>query len=223
MATLNGFDTETGERVFVMGGENAGFYEDLYATKAWKRFESEFGFEQNKTRLVEIMSQLHGHAEYLVVSQFVDAINAGMDAGEFNRKVVEQAAPVETLVQDEPVDRNGRPLTESQKRWAEYTRFANERSSKECHERARTDAGFASFVRKNREREMAQPIGDAVVDLNAPVAQSAKASDEIKAFADAYRRMPTAEVRRLSRADSNPVGFAEFNKQVDAAINAGLI
>lgn len=222
MGVMSGFSTETGERVFVLGGDNAGFYEDVYSTAAWKRFESEFGFAENKGRLGEIVNQLHGGSEHITVSQFVDALNAGMDAGEFNRKAAEQAEPEAPAQVDVPKDKNGRQLSASQIAWGEMARWSQTASSEQIKERRKTDPAFANFYRKNLEREIAG-VGDAAVDLNAPVSLATKVSDDLKAFTEQYRRTPVAEVRRLSRADSNPNGYVAYNSQISAATAAGLI
>lgn len=121
-------------------------------------------------------------------------------------------------------DRNGRPLTEAQIRWSEYTKFAHEHSSRECDERAKNDAGFASFRRTNLRREMTEGgIGDSVQNLNAHPEMPKTPSAELVAWVAQYHRTPNEEVRKLKRADFNPTGFEAYNRNLQEAIDAGLI
>jgi hypothetical protein len=121
------------------------------------------------------------------------------------------------------VDSRGHLLGASQKAWSEYRQFAESHSSQDCRERAKVDAGFASFVRKNFEREMNQGVGDAVENLNARSQEPTTASLELRAWVAEYNRTSAEQVRKLRRADFNPLGYTQYNKNLDAAIAAGLI
>ena len=59
-----------------------------------------------------------------------------------------------------PLTSAGVPMTEAQQRWSEYRVFSETHSMREIRERQRIDSGFASFVKKNREREW-EKAGDA--------------------------------------------------------------
>jgi hypothetical protein len=71
-------------------------------------------------------------------------------------------APTPPVVQ---VTRAGVSMTEAQIKWSEYRTFSETHSMDEVRRRVRTDAGFASFVRKNYEREFEQ-AGDAATILD---------------------------------------------------------
>ena len=142
--------------------------------------------------------------------------------GNLELRPVEEPAPEP---EDDPRDKNGKPLTEVQLRWAEYTRFANENSVQDCRKRAGNDAGFAAYMHTNLVREMNQPVGDDVRDINPHLQQPARTippTDEIREFAIAYRKMSAREVRLKRQPGTNP-SFSEFNKQVSLAEAAGLI
>jgi hypothetical protein len=103
-----------------------------------------------------------------------------------------ESTPEETPVE---VDRNGKRLGASQLAWKEYRDFAESHSSKECKARARVDAGFASFVRINLEREMSGPIGGAGTILNSRTETKA-APPELIAWVNEYRTTPMTTVRQ---------------------------
>jgi len=122
-----------------------------------------------------------------------------------------------------PTDRNGNPLSASQLAWKEYREFSEAHSMQECRNRARIDSGFASFMRKNLEREAAGGVGDAVENLNQRQQVSAPPAEELVAFAAEYYKTPTEKLRQLKRADSNPFGYQDWNRKFEACIAAGLI
>lgn len=220
MAIMNGFDMDTGERVFVPGGENGGFLDDAKATPAWQRFETDFEQSaENKTRLQEIVKQLYGSVEFLTVPQFIDALEAGMNAGEFTRAVVEEPV-VEPPV---PTDRNGRPLSASQLSWQQHHEWAQSHSSEECSQRAQNDPSFRKFRESSLRLEMNGGVGDAVVNLNSRPEEPKKPSAELVLWAETYRRTSAAEAKRLSRFDTNPNGAAAYNRNFEASIAAGLV
>jgi hypothetical protein len=196
------------------------FYEDLYATKTWERFARDFGnTPENRQSIEKVLDTLYADDEVTVL-RFEDALTTGMDSGAIVRR---PAAPAEPEM---PRTKNGVPLTEPQKRWAAYTKFANEHSSSECRELARADAGFKSFMQKNLEREMNESgVGDAVVPLNqssSPTKAGLK-DERLVAFANAFRNMSSAEVRSRKSVASNPFGAAQFMKDINDCIGLGLI
>jgi len=85
-----------------------------------------------------------------------------IDSGELQPRDLTPAAPLEEP-EERPTDKNGRPLTDGQIAWSEMRRFAETASMVEISKRKSTDPAFATFVRKNWERQLAQPVGDAVV------------------------------------------------------------
>ncbi len=119
-----------------------------------------------------------------------------------------------------------KPLTASQQAWSEYRIFSETHTSSECKARARVDAGYASFMRKNYEREMGETqVGDAVVAIGTQAVRQDKTrvTKDLREFAENYRRASTSEVRRLSSPAMNPNGYKEYQENLNAAINAGLI
>jgi hypothetical protein len=115
-------------------------------------------------------------------------------------------------------------LTEPQKRWSEYRQFSERSTSAQCTARAKVDSGYASFMQKNYERELATPVGDAVTPAGTqPTRRTKKVSEEVRHFAELYRTTPTEEIRKQRNALTNPLGWQEFRELEDAAIAANLI
>jgi hypothetical protein len=130
---------------------------------------------------------------------------------------------VEEVVEAEvPRDKNGNPLSESQSRWSEYRTFSESHSMAECKQRAKTDAGYGSFFRKQYERETGE-VGDRVENLNQREQVSAPPAEALVAWAAEYHRTPTEKLRQLKRFDTNPYGAAEWNRKFEACVSAGLI
>lgn len=106
MAIMSGFDTETMERVFDPNDKESqvAFWEDVRNTSTWQRFKSEFGFTaENQARLDDVLTKLHGDAEFFTLSAFIGAVNVAMNAGEVVRKPVAPVVEQATI----PVDKNG--------------------------------------------------------------------------------------------------------------------
>lgn len=211
MSVINGLDVATRERVFDPDDKasQAAFWAEVHATPTWKRFMAEFGnSDENNETFIGVLNKLHGDGgEFYSVSQCADALEVAMNSGALLRKPVAPAA-VATPPAEVPRDRNGRPLTKSQILWAEHTRFANEHSAKDCHDRARVDAGFASFVRTNLEREIAQPIDGAIVPEGERTGNVPRVSpgerERLVRFAQDFNALPVAEARKKLLRAYNP-------------------
>jgi hypothetical protein len=147
-------------------------------------------------------------------------LNAGQYEFEIRPAELEPAPEPEV-----PRDKNGRPLSEAQIRWSEYRQFTETHSSQDCKNRAKADVGFASFLRTNLRREMTEGgVGDAVENLNArPEEPKEKATPELLSWVAEYNRSSAEHVRKQKRADFNPLGYGKYNKNLEAAIAAGLI
>jgi hypothetical protein len=118
-----------------------------------------------------------------------------------------------------------KPLTASQQAWSEYRIFSETHTSAQCKARAGVDSGYASFRRKQYEREMGETqVGDAVVAIGTQAVRQDKTrvTQELREFAQAYRLAPTSEVKRLMSAATNP-SFADYRAKLDAAIACGLL
>jgi len=130
---------------------------------------------------------------------------------------------VEPVVGPEvPTDRHGRPLTPAQIAWSEYRTFSESNSMEVCRQRAKTDAGYGSFFRKQYERQTGE-VGDRVENLNQRQQVSAPPAEELVAFASEYHKTSTEKLRQLKRFDTNPLGAARWNQMFEACISAGLI
>lgn len=225
MGIVNGFDAETGERVFIKGNSEAckAFWEDVFASEVGQRFSAKFKRRANIEIIEEALGRLYPAAEHTTTGMMIDTLRTLMLSASDRLVPLEPQTPEtpeEPAAAPVPVDKNGRALSESQIRWSEYRQFAEAHSSKECRERARSDAGFASFVRKNLEREMAEAGG---MGETASAPTTAEATPELRQFAADYQGLQSSEVRRLLRSDCNPLGCQQFRKDRDAAIAAGLL
>lgn len=214
-------DIDSGETVLTDDPTQAAeFWKDVHQSESWQRYLDEFGnTSENNDIVIGIVEKLYGDYEFTTTGFFIDALDVAMNAGEL------QSLPQEDPEQESiPTDKNGRKLSPQQIRWSEYTKFANEHSSQECKARSREDSGFASFIRTNLRREMnEQGVGDAATNLNDRPQSNDRVIPELARWVEEYRLMPIAEVRRRSRADTNPSGYEHFNKMMDLACKGGLI
>jgi len=222
MALLNGFDSESGERCFVFGAsqkdQTRAFFEDVYARPEGKRYLREFSSEGNKLAAVDEVYDRYRERGFVTVSAFCDVLsdlmNAGMDFQPTAKPAVETPAPVEKV----PMDRNGKPLGAPQLRWREFAQWSETASSAQIKERAKADASFRAFLQSSLRLEMNEGIVPSETDGARP-----EVTPELREFAADYQRLPSPEVRRLLRADANPLGYQQFRRDRDAAIAAGLL
>lgn len=119
-----------------------------------------------------------------------------------------------------------KPLSSSQLAWSEYLIFSESHSVTECRARARVDEAYRSFMQTNLLREMNEtPVGDSVVAIGTQAVRQDKTrvTKDLREFAENYRRAAASEVRKLSSPAMNPNGYKEYQENLNAAINAGLI
>jgi hypothetical protein len=120
-----------------------------------------------------------------------------------------------------------KPLSSSQLAWQEYRIFTDSNPVAACKARARTDEGYRKFLNTNLVREMNDtPVPDAVVAIGTQAVRqdkSVRINDDLRAFADAYRRTSTAEVKRMSTPATNPLGHKQYTDLLDACIASGLL
>jgi hypothetical protein len=200
----------------------------LYVSKEWADFREKFDInaEGNQTLLGWLIDKLDPHPELADLQRLLRTVLAagGVVRVQGTQYEFELVPVVEPVIEPEvPRDRNGNPLNASQLAWKSYREFAESHSMQECRNRARTDAGFASFMRKNLEREASGGVGDAVENLNQRQQVSTPPAEELVAFAAEYYRTPTEKLRQLKRADSNPFGYQDWNNKFEACVAAGLI
>jgi hypothetical protein len=199
----------------------------LKETPEWVEFESIYAVNDPRNQALLDMLAADKLGSDPNVSDYQRLIRAVIQAGGVVRVGAEQYEFVElptvaSVVQPEVSrDRNGNVLTVAQQAWSEYRTYSESHSMQEIRNRARVDSNFASFVQKQYERETSE-VADAVTNLNAKAPRSNEVPDNIREFATKYRVMPTSEIRRLSRYDSNPEA-RNFNFLRDEAIRLGLI
>jgi hypothetical protein len=231
MQISNGVCIETRERVWVDGDPELAreFFNEVKESQAGKRYFSEFASSTNHERVIEAVWKLYPDTEYVSVSAFVDAIGTLLAAGELTpTHEPEASVPVAPSV-PVPVDRNGRPLTQSQIDWKEMTEFATEKSMREINERKRIDPKFLAFIQTNLRRDMAQEIdGDARsmnphLEQNATPTPSAMKNDKLVAFANHWRSMTADAVRKAKRFDINPLTAQSFIDDEAQAIKLRLL
>lgn len=201
----------------------------LYVSDEWAAFTEKFDMnaEGNQTLLGCILDErLNPDSELTEYKSLLKTIIAagGVVRVRGQQCEFELVPVVEPVVEPEvPRDKNGNVLSASQLAWKSYREFAESHSMQECRNRARTDAGFASFMRKNLEREASGGVGDAVENLNSRVQTNAPVAEALVAWAAEYHKTPTEKLRQLKRFDTNPLGAAQWNQMFEACVSAGLI
>jgi hypothetical protein len=197
------------------------FFDAVYETPEGEEFRK-YRNDRSIARVVEIVERWYPEhpGREITVPMFVAVLKSLLDTKDPAVVPPEIVEPEPEL----PRDNNGKSLTDAQIKWAEYTRFSNESSMSEVNARKQNDAGFASFVRTNMERQIAQPIDGAAVNLLQRERQEHKpANQELQDFVLAYNTMSVEQVRKLGRADTNPLGFQKFHTLFELAVQTGLI
>ena len=203
----------------------------LYVSKEWTDFTAKFDMndEGNQTLFgLLIDEKLDSHPELTDYQRLLRTVLAagGVIRVQGTQHEFQLVPVVEPVVEPEVLrDKNGNALSPSQIAWSEYRTFSESHSSADCKARARTDAGYGSFYRKNLERE-AQ--GTESTQFRLAGQQPSKpdvtgVSQELLNFADGFRRTSMDEVRRRKSPTLNPLGWEKYQKDLDAAIAAGLI
>ena len=218
-----------GEPVFEELFTQEEILEQLYASQEWDDFKARFDMSldvNNELGNLVLEEKLGPNPKLPDYKNIFKAIIAagGVVTVRGQRCEFETVPEPEQIVEPEvPTDRNGNPLSASQLVWKSYREFAESHSMQECRQRARIDAGFASFIRKNLEREASGGVGDAVENLNSRVQTNAPAAEALVAWAAEYHKTPTEKLRQLKRFDTNPLGAAQWNQMFEACVNAELI
>jgi hypothetical protein len=243
MAIRGGFDTISGERIWDDNDPaiQEAFWEDVRNTAPWKRYRREciVSAPENSQLIYKVLAELQSDEAFVTTGMYADALETALNYGDsekwgkFTRKPVEPTPVAEPI----PLRNDGNQMTQSQQRWSEYRIFSESHSMKEVRERMRVDSGYASFVMKNREREF-QSVGDSLVPQNphlAPAEDISQASvkalaakagllvPQLLEWAKTYNSTSANQVRSLRSAASNPIGYEQYEKSIQAAIAAGLI
>jgi hypothetical protein len=200
----------------------------LKESPEWANFTARFDMSNdgNKTLLDWVFGEKLGPDPQLEeYKRILKAVTAAGGIVNIKNKTYEfetVSEPEQVVEPEVPTDRNGRPLTPAQIAWSEYRTFSESHSMAECKQRAKTDAGYGSFFRKQYERETGE-VGDAVDNLNQRQPVSTAPAEELVAFAAEYYKTPTEKLRQLKRADTNPFGYQDWNRKFEACVAAGLI
>jgi hypothetical protein len=205
--------------------------EQLHESQGWSHFQTIFDMskERNNTLLGWIIDERlntdSGLADYLNLLKTIISAG-GVVRVKGQQYEFETVSVVEPVVEPEvPRDRNGNPLSASQIAWGEMTRWSQTASSKQIADRRRVDPAFESFYKTNLRRE-AQ--GTESTQFRLAGQQPSKpdvsgVSPELIAFADEFRRTSMDEVRRRKSQTLNPLSWEKYQKDLDAALAAGLI
>jgi hypothetical protein len=226
----NGVDTVTRELVWVdddLAAQEA-FWEEVRSTDVARQFLRDYGAtSSNNQRIGEIVEKLNPDVEHFTTGMYVDALKVAMNAGELDRKPVEEEPAVEAPV-EVPRDRNGRPLSTAQIAWGEMTRWAEAASSRDIAERRRSDPAFAKFYLACLKQEMNVEIDGDVRPFNPHMkqkqpSQAAMHDQKLIEFASRWRSLSAEEIRKSRRFDTSPLTAQTFLDQESACIKAGLI
>ncbi len=202
-----------GNRILVEGVNDNEFWSDVRAAK--RGFAKHLDNANNRTAALEEYGRRFGQGAEIVFSRLIDVLSDLMLTFDPRFDVPQDEEPEE------------RQLTGPQKAWSEYRQWSEEHSSSECRARARVDAGYATFVRKNLEREFVAEVGDAVTNLNVRQAPAKRiVPTDVQKFAEDYRTMSSETVKKLLSPGLNPLGpaaAAEANRLFEKACSLGLI
>jgi hypothetical protein len=230
--TINGFDVDSGERVFDSspGKEesNEAFRSDLFETPEWVELRSKFDLESGMEIVNAVIDSV---PEPKILSRVQSIIRRVALAGGLTRfgnltpKTVTEPEP-EVAPERVPVDRNGRPLGASQIAWGAMARWSQQASSQDIKERRRTDPAFASFYRLNIEREARQTESTQFAVAGQPTGQS-RASERLQRFVKLYRELPTDHLKPrggyIVLSDEFRLTKSQFDNFVSEATNAGIL
>jgi len=174
-------------------------------------------------RLVRAVVQAGGVVTLRTIKNSTGEVLLAAGQYEFVERPVEEAEPeVETV----PVDRNGRPLSQSQIAWGEMARWSQQASSQDIRERRRTDPAFASFYRLNIERESRETESTQFAVAGLPTGQST-ASEKLQRFAKLYQELPTDRLKPrggyITLSEEFKLTKPQFDNFVSQAANAGLL
>jgi len=212
--------------------DSSAFFSELAETPEWKVLSEKFDLT-DETNLAVVASVVAGIPGKTLISVAQAALRKIALAGGVTKfgamipRPIEQPAPV-VEEPEVPRDKNGQPLSSAQLAWGEMTRWSLTASSREIAERRRCDPAYASFYRKNLERETNVPVGDAVTDLNAPGRRNeGSVSDLVRRFAKLHRELPADRLKArggfITLGEDMRFTKIQFDDLVARATAAGLL
>ena len=209
--------------------EIVGAFKEIFQTEIGRTYKEDYYTEERGDEDCEKIlrgAELLTGGPNITVVAMTRALQFLMDSGELQPiELVTTPELVEPEPDTRPRTKDGKLMTPAQIAWSEYRTFAESHSSEECRRRAREDAGFGNFMRKNLEREMAVEIDDAVVpvgDRGARVAPTA----ELAEFARKYNSEPVANFKPKGgfvRLAGEQIPYGKFLDLVDKASAIRLI
>lgn len=226
-AAINGFDVDSGERVFdpSPGKEeaNEAFRSDLFETPEWVELRSKFDLESGMDVVNAVIDTVPAPKILSRVQSIIRKVVLAGGLTRYGSLTPRTVAEPEREYEPER-DSRGHVLGEPQKKWREYRQFSETHSSDECRNRARVDSDYASFRRLNFEREAAEtPRTKFPLAGQSPVKEKPAVTPELIAWAQEYRKTPVEKVRQLRSPAFNALGYEAYMKTQDTALAAGLI
>jgi len=227
---LNDIDPRSGELVWKNGEANEAFLEALTSSQAWNELSERFDLsEENNLRILNDF--LLSIPAPLILSKAESGLRkllyAGGQTSRFGNLTPKTAdEPSTTPIMDEPArDNRGHLLGDSQRKWQEYREYSESHPSRDCKNRARVDAGYASFVRTNLEREAqnTESTQFKIAGQQPGKPNVTGVTPELLAWANEYKRTSTDQVRKFRNPSVNPLGCAAYEANLNAAIAANLI
>jgi hypothetical protein len=227
---LSDIDPRSGELVWKSGEANEIFKEHLTASQAWDELSERFDLSE-ENNLAVVNDFLLSIPEPLILSKAESGLRKLLYAGgvcKFGALTPKPAEPstAQAQITDEPArDSRGHLLGDSQIKWQEYRKYSESHSSQDCKNRARVDSGYASFVKKNLEREAQETPSTQFTIAGQPPSKPnvTGVTTELIAWANEYKRTSTDQVRKFRNPSINPLGCAAYEANLNAAIVANLI
>jgi hypothetical protein len=175
-------------------------------------------------RIQQVHKKWYGECTEITLDSFTSVVASLLTTRDPEIVPPEVVEP-EEVEPDVPRDRNGKILSPSQLAWKEHGEYANSHSAKDCRARAQTDASFRRFMQSSYLSEMNSKPVDAGIILNAHSASPSptEAPLRLREFAARYLQTSADEVRKLLSPVMNPATYAEYKRDLDAAIAAGLV
>jgi hypothetical protein len=225
---LEDIDPRTSELVWREGKANECFKDHLTASQAWYELSERFDLSE-ESNLAVVNAFLLSIPAPLILSKAESGLRKLLYAGgvcKFGVLTPKLADEPTTHITDEPArDSRGHLLGDSQRKWQEYREYSESHSSQDCKNRARVDAGYASFVKKNLEREAqnTESTQFKIAGQQPSRPNVTGVTPELLAWANEYKRTSADQVRKFRNPSINPLGCAAYESNLNAAIAENLI
>jgi hypothetical protein len=200
------------------------FEEEFYTTSIGRQIRSQGLETKSNIKVILSLARESTGRRDISLKEFETAAKQLFLNGDLQPEQ-ELAAPREPDVER---DRLGRPLSPKAKQWKRWQEWCNDPNTKmaEIQSLRRTNSEFAEFFANQSAQERAGGVGDAVEAAGTQAVrqdESIRRTGDLRAFAAAYRRTSTAEVKRMSSPATNPLGHQQYTDLLDACIASGLI